>query len=71
MDKPFVTAPIVGATKNHLEDAIAAISVRLTREEIASLEGAYAPHAVVGFFLTQKGGHCITRTDPAAQRGHF
>ena len=50
LDKPFVTAPIVGATKpNHLDDAIAAISIKLAREEIASLEGAYVPHAVVGF----------------------
>jgi 1-deoxyxylulose-5-phosphate synthase len=45
-----VTAPIVGATKpHHLEDAVAALSVRLTPEEVATLEGAYVPHAVVGF----------------------
>jgi 1-deoxyxylulose-5-phosphate synthase len=50
LDKPFVTAPIVGATKPvHLEDAIAATSVKLTRAEIASLEDAYTPHPVVGF----------------------
>jgi 1-deoxyxylulose-5-phosphate synthase len=48
--KPFVTGPIVGATKlQHLEDASAAISVQLTPAEIALLEGAYVPHAVVGF----------------------
>ena len=48
--KPFVTAPIVGATKlQHLEDAHAALSVQLTPAETALLEGAYVPHAVVGF----------------------
>jgi 1-deoxyxylulose-5-phosphate synthase len=48
--KPFVTGPIVGATKlQHLEDASAALSVQLTPAEIALLEGAYVPHAVVGF----------------------
>jgi aryl-alcohol dehydrogenase-like predicted oxidoreductase len=50
LSKPAVTAPIVGATKpNHLEDAVAALSVRLTPEEIASLEEPYAPHPVLGF----------------------
>jgi aryl-alcohol dehydrogenase-like predicted oxidoreductase len=45
-----VTAPIVGATKMaHLEDAVAATSVRLSREEIASLEAPYVPHAIRGF----------------------
>jgi len=48
--KPFVTAPIVGASKpHHLDDAIAALSLGLTSEEIASLEEPYAPHSVVGF----------------------
>jgi 1-deoxyxylulose-5-phosphate synthase len=48
--KSFVMAPIVGATKlQHLEDAHAAFSVRLTPAETASLEEAYVPHAVVGF----------------------
>lgn len=50
LSKSSVTAPIVGATKlRHLEDAIAALSVKLTPEEIASLEKPYVPHAVVGF----------------------
>jgi aryl-alcohol dehydrogenase-like predicted oxidoreductase len=50
LSKPVVTAPIVGATKpNHLDDAVAALAVKLTAEEIASLEEAYVPHAVVGF----------------------
>ncbi|HAF23744.1 MAG TPA: alcohol dehydrogenase [Blastocatellia bacterium] len=48
--KPFVTAPIVGASKpHHLDDAIAALSLNLTPEEISSLEELYVPHPVVGF----------------------
>jgi len=50
LSKPAVTAPIVGATKpNHLEDAVAALSVRLTLEEIKALEEPYVPHPVLGF----------------------
>jgi aryl-alcohol dehydrogenase (NADP+) len=48
--KPVVTAPIVGVTKeHHLDDAVAAVDVQLTGEEIARLEEPYTPHAVVGF----------------------
>ena len=48
--KPVVTAPIVGATKlQHLEDALAALAVKLSAEEVASLEAPYVPHAVAGF----------------------
>ena len=50
LSKLVITAPIVGATKlNHLDDAIAAINVKLSAEEIAALEQPYVPHAVVGF----------------------
>ena len=50
LSNPVITAPIVGATKLHqLDDAIAAINVRLSAEEIAALEQPYVPHAVVGF----------------------
>jgi aryl-alcohol dehydrogenase-like predicted oxidoreductase len=50
LSKPVITAPIVGATKlRHLEDAIAAVNVKLSDDEIASLEEPYVPHAVVGF----------------------
>jgi aryl-alcohol dehydrogenase-like predicted oxidoreductase len=50
LSKPFVTSPIVGATKaNHLSDAVAALSVRLTADEMASLEEPYTPHPVLGF----------------------
>ncbi len=48
--QPVVTAPIIGATKlAQLDDAVAALSVKLTPEEIATLEAPYVPHAVVGF----------------------
>lgn len=46
---PDVTAPIVGATKvTHLQDAAAAVSLKLTSDEIARLEEPYAPHPVAG-----------------------
>jgi aryl-alcohol dehydrogenase-like predicted oxidoreductase len=48
--KPGVTAPVVGATRpEHLDDAVAALDLRLTPEEIAALEEPYVPHPVVGF----------------------
>jgi aryl-alcohol dehydrogenase-like predicted oxidoreductase len=48
--KTVVTAPIVGATKpHHLEDAVAALDVKLTPEEIKALEEPYVPHPVAGF----------------------
>ena len=50
LSKPAVTAPIVGASKpRHLDDAIAAVSLKLTDDEIESLESAYIPHPVAGF----------------------
>src|SRR3954465_12500991 len=50
LGKPVVTAPIVGVTKErHLEDAVAAVELRLTDEEVARLEEPYTPHPVVGF----------------------
>jgi len=49
LSKPVVTAPIVGATKmEHLEDAIASVDVKLTEEEIATLEAPYRAHPVKG-----------------------
>src|SRR3954453_22842559 len=45
-----VTAPIVGATKvSHIEDAVAALSLDLTAEEIATLEEPYVAHDIIGF----------------------
>ncbi len=50
LHKPVVTAPIVGASKlQHLEDAMAALSLKLTPEEQSELEEPYVPHAVAGF----------------------
>jgi aryl-alcohol dehydrogenase-like predicted oxidoreductase len=50
LGKPAITAPIVGATKpNHITDAVAALSLHLTPEEISSLEEPYIPHSVLGF----------------------
>ncbi len=47
LSKPIVTAPIIGASKpNHLDDAIAALSLELPAEDIASLEEPYIPHGV-------------------------
>lgn len=49
LQKKPVVAPIIGATKvSHLEEAIGALSVKLTAEEVAYLEEPYVPHAVVG-----------------------
>jgi aryl-alcohol dehydrogenase-like predicted oxidoreductase len=49
LSKP-VTSPIVGATKlHHLQDAVAALALRLTTEETSSLEEPYTPHPVLGF----------------------
>ncbi len=47
LTRPTVTAPIVGATKvRHVEDAVAATSLRLSAEECARLEAPYVPHEV-------------------------
>lgn len=48
--KSEVTAPIIGASKpHHLDDAVAALELRLSESEIAELEAPYVPHSVVGF----------------------
>lgn len=50
LSRSEVTAPIIGATKSgHISDAVAAVEVELTDDEIASLEKPYAPHRVAGF----------------------
>ncbi len=50
LGKSAVTSPIIGASKaQHLEDAVAALEIRLSSEEIAALEAPYVPHPVVGF----------------------
>ncbi len=48
--KPEVSAPIIGATKpHHLDDAVSALSLKLTAEEVRSLEVLYVPHENTGF----------------------
>ncbi|MCQ4319243.1 aldo/keto reductase [Stutzerimonas stutzeri] len=50
LQKNEVTAPIIGASKpQHLDDAVAALSLKLGSEDIAELEGPYVPHPVVGY----------------------
>jgi aryl-alcohol dehydrogenase-like predicted oxidoreductase len=49
LHKQAVTAPVVGATKpQQLEDAIAALDVTLSAEEIAALEAPYIAHEISG-----------------------
>ena len=49
LSQPGITAPLVGASKpHHLHDAIAAVSLRLSPEEISVLEEPYVPHPVLG-----------------------
>ena len=49
LQKEPVTAPIIGATKiAHLEEAVGALSIKLTPEEITYLEEPYIPHRIVG-----------------------
>ena len=50
LHQPAVTSPIVGATKpHHLEDAVGAVSVKLSGEELKSLQEPYVPHPIAGF----------------------
>ncbi|HET8652029.1 MAG TPA: aldo/keto reductase [Gaiellaceae bacterium] len=49
LSKPAVTAPIVGATKlGHVDDAVAALDLALTDDEVARLEAPYRPRPVLG-----------------------
>lgn len=49
LSKPEVTAPIIGVSKpHHLDDAIAALSVQLSQDEIKRLEEPYKPHRILG-----------------------
>jgi 1-deoxyxylulose-5-phosphate synthase len=50
LHKSYITSPIVGATKpHHLDDAVAALGVKLSKEEMVRLEELYVPHPVLGF----------------------
>jgi 1-deoxyxylulose-5-phosphate synthase len=49
LSRPAVTAPIVGATRlGHISDALAAVQLTLTEEEVHRLEEPYLPHRVLG-----------------------
>ncbi len=51
LSKPAITAPIIGASKPvHLEDAVAALSLKLSQDDIKNLEELYQPHPVLGHF---------------------
>ena len=50
LQKPGVTSPIIGASKpQHLDDAVAALDLKLTPEEVEALEAPYVPHRIAGF----------------------
>jgi aryl-alcohol dehydrogenase-like predicted oxidoreductase len=50
LHKPVIAAPIIGASKlHHLDDAVAALEVKLSKTELDSLEQPYVPHEVAGF----------------------
>lgn len=49
LSKPEVTAPIIGTSKpQHLDDALNALSVKLSEDEIRRLEEPYQPHRILG-----------------------
>jgi aryl-alcohol dehydrogenase-like predicted oxidoreductase len=49
LSKPAVSAPIIGASKpEHLEDALGALQLKLSEDEIKRLEELYEPHPVLG-----------------------
>ena len=49
LHQPGVTAPIVGASKMaHLEDAVKAVQIKLSDEELRALAEPYEPHPVLG-----------------------
>jgi aryl-alcohol dehydrogenase-like predicted oxidoreductase len=50
LTKSYVSSPIIGATKpHHIEDAVKALEVKLSPEDIQKLEEPYIPHPVLGF----------------------
>lgn len=56
LSKPEVTSPIIGATKaHHIDDAVAALDVTLSPEDIRRLEKPYQPHPVMGIFGMPQG----------------
>jgi len=49
LSKPYIAAPIIGSSKiAHLDQAIAALEIKLSDEEIKRLEESYQPHPILG-----------------------
>lgn len=49
LSKPYVTAPVIGTTAiRHVEEAVAALDIQLSDEEIQALEKPYVTHPVLG-----------------------
>ncbi len=49
LSKPYVSAPIIGASKmDHLDQALAALDIKLDEDEIKRLEELYQPHPILG-----------------------
>jgi len=49
LGKPYVTSPIIGATRlEHLDEAVAALDINLTAEEVRQLEEPYVQHPILG-----------------------
>jgi aryl-alcohol dehydrogenase (NADP+) len=49
LSKPHISAPIIGSSKiEHLDQAIAALDIKLSEDEIKSLEALYQPHPILG-----------------------
>lgn len=66
LSKPYVTAPIAGATElQHLVDAVDAADIELDEDAIALLEGAYQPHSISGQ-IQMSGRHPLIPRTPAA-----
>jgi len=49
LNKPYIASPIIGATKmEHLDQAIAALDIKLSEDETKRLEEPYKPHPILG-----------------------
>ena len=49
LNKPYISSPIIGATKiDHLDQAIAALDIKLSGDEVKNLEELYKPHPILG-----------------------
>lgn len=58
LGKSYVNAPIIGAFKcKHLTEALAAVDISLSNEEVTFLEEAYEPHEVAGIDMLQRRDH--------------